>query len=109
MPAVRGYLIKEEYAKAISLCDEGLRHCESTSPMEYQLLYAKYSAYHGLKNDFEARKYALPVALNAPDDLKYLTGNDTLIKEDAKKILIFVKMNMLPIIWNNPIINGKHY
>ena len=85
MPAVRGYLIKEKYAKAISLCNEGLRHCESTSPMEYQLLYAKYSAYHGLKNDFEARKYALPVALNAPDDLKYLTGNDTLIKEDAKK------------------------
>ena len=55
MPAVRGYLIKEKYAKAISLCNEGLRHCESTSPMEYQLLYAKYSAYHGLKNDFEAR------------------------------------------------------
>mgnify|MGYP006872875935 CR=1 FL=1 len=57
-------MAEEKYAKAISLCNEGLRHCESTSPMEYQLLYAKYSAYHGLKNDFEARKYALPVALN---------------------------------------------
>ena len=83
MPAVKGYMLNKDYENAIALCNEGLQHCERTSPMEYQLLYAKYSAYHELENDIEARKFALPVLLEAPADLKYLTGNDTILKEDA--------------------------
>ncbi len=83
MPAVKGYMLNKDYENAIALCNEGLQHCERTSPMEYQLLYAKYSAYHELGNDIEARKFALPVLLEAPADLKYLTGNDTILKEDA--------------------------
>ena len=83
MPAARMYVQKEEYDKAIALCNEGMQRCEHGSPMEYQLLYAKYSAYHGLGNDIEARKYALPISLEAPTDLKYLTANDVILKEDA--------------------------
>ena len=83
MPAVKGYMLNKDYESAIALCNEGLQHCERTSPMEYQLLYAKYSAYHELGNDIEARKFALPVLLEAPADLKYLTGDDTILKEDA--------------------------
>ena len=83
MPAVKGYMLNKDYENAIALCNEGLQHCERTSPMEYQLLYAKYSAYHELGNNIEARKFALPVLLEAPADLKYLTGNDTILKEDA--------------------------
>ena len=83
MPAARMYIQKEEYDKAIALCDEGMQRCEHGSPMEYQLLYAKYAAYHGLGNDIEARKYALPISLEAPVDLKYLTANDVILKENA--------------------------
>lgn len=83
MPAVRGYIMNKDYENAIALCNEGLQHCERTSPMEYQLLFAKYSAYHGLGNDIEARKFALPVLLEAPADLKYLTANNVILKENA--------------------------
>lgn len=44
MPAVKGYMMNKNYEKAVDLCDEGLRHCEHASPMEYQLLYAKFLA-----------------------------------------------------------------
>lgn len=82
MPAVRGYIVNKDYEKAVELCNEGLKHCEHTSPMEYQLLYAKCTAYHCLGNNLEARKCAIPVLLDAPDDLKYPTGSDTPIKQD---------------------------
>lgn len=82
MPVVKRYIANKDYEKAVTLCDEGLKHCEHTSPMEYQLLYAKCSAYHGLGNNIEARKCAIPVLLDAPDDLKYVTGSDIPIKQD---------------------------
>ena len=82
MPAVKGYIENKDYEKAVALCDEGLKHCEHTSPMEYQLLYAKCSAYLGLGDNLEARKCAIPVLLDASDDLKYLTGSDIPIKQD---------------------------
>lgn len=82
MPAVKGYIVNKDYEKAVELCNEGLKHCEHTSPMEYQLLYAKCTACHFIGDNLEARKCAIPVLLDAPDDLKYLTGSDTPIKQD---------------------------
>ena len=82
MPAVKGHIVNKDYEKAVALCDEGLKHCESKSPMAYNLLYAKCTAHHFLGNNLEARKCAIPVLLDAPDDLKYPTGSDTPIKQD---------------------------
>ena len=49
----------------------------------FETVEQMWKAYHELENDIEARKFALPVLLEAPADLKYLTGNDTILKEDA--------------------------
>lgn len=73
--------LKKDYPKTISLCNDGLQYCEQTSRMEIELLYTKYSAYQALNNLIEARKYCLPVMLNAPDDM--LRGDGVVIKDDA--------------------------
>ena len=73
--------LKQDFAKTISLCNDGLQYCERTSPMETQLLYTKYSTYQALNNLTEARKYCLPVMLNATDTM--VRGDGVSIKDDA--------------------------
>lgn len=82
IPAIIGYFHKKEYEKVLALCNEGLNRCEPSSPLQYQLLYGKYSAYHELNNNNEARKIALPLSIETPDDLVIL-GGTALIKEAA--------------------------
>lgn len=56
---------KGDTVKGIALLDEGLKRCEPTSGLATWFYYYKYSAYHALNNDIEARKYCLPVIQNA--------------------------------------------
>ena len=75
------YISNKEYQKTISICNEGLKHCEHGSSMETRLLYSRYSAYHVLDNYIPARKDCLSVMQNATDDMK--CGDSILVKEDA--------------------------
>ena len=75
------YGAKGETAKGIAILDEGLKRCDPNSGLATWFYYYKYSAYHNLNNDIEARKYCLPVIQNATDDMKRSDGLS--IKEDA--------------------------
>lgn len=80
-PAANCCVVKKDFNRAISICNEGLKFCEPTSRMATDLLYAKYSSLLYIDNIIEARKYCLPVMLNAPDDMQ--RGDGISVKEDA--------------------------
>lgn len=80
--AAKEYFLREEYEKALTLCEEGLKHCEPGSPIEYLLQTMKYNVYEKQGNCTEARKLALYVSQGAADDLQYPT-TDVFIKKSA--------------------------